>query len=168
MCKIWQCETIHILTWESMRECMHILRCVCVQIYIEHGNLETRKTLTTSQFRCETFLLPLSLKVLRHKERDTHSFYSGFSICPPSRAVPAARKFVSPLRAPKVDPSRLVSSFQLNELTFSKPPKSSARFRCVTSPAFWCPVTHLGYCNILSDTPASPAHAREHLRLCCT
>ena len=27
-------------------------------------------------------LLPLSLKVLRHKERDTHSFYSGFFICP--------------------------------------------------------------------------------------
>ena len=41
------------------------------------------------------FLLPFSLKVLRHKERDTHSFYSGFSICPPpSRAVPVARKFV--------------------------------------------------------------------------
>ena len=29
------------------------------------------------------FLLPLSLKVLLHKERDRHSFYSGFSICPP-------------------------------------------------------------------------------------
>ena len=36
------------------------------------------------------FLLPLSLKVLQHKERDTHSFYSGFFICPPpSRATPA-------------------------------------------------------------------------------
>ena len=28
------------------------------------------------------FLLPLSLKVLQCKERDTHSFYSGFFICP--------------------------------------------------------------------------------------
>ena len=37
----------------------------------------------------QNFLLPLSLKVLRHKERDTHSFYSGFSICPPSHAIPA-------------------------------------------------------------------------------
>ena len=35
------------------------------------------------------FLLLLSLKVLWHKERDTHSFYSGFFICPlpPSRAT---------------------------------------------------------------------------------
>ena len=33
------------------------------------------------------FLLPLSLKVLRHKEWDTHSFYSGFSICPPPSRV---------------------------------------------------------------------------------
>ena len=49
-------------------------------IYIEHRNPETRKTLTT-------FSLPLSLKVLRHKERDTQSFYSGFLICPPLRLV---------------------------------------------------------------------------------
>ncbi len=48
-----------------------------VYIYIEHRNLETRKV------QVRNFLLPLSLKVLRHKEGDTHSFYSGFSICPP-------------------------------------------------------------------------------------
>ena len=33
-------------------------------------------------FQVRNFLLPLSLKVLRHKERNTHSFYSGFFICP--------------------------------------------------------------------------------------
>ena len=60
------------------------------------------------------FLLPLSLKVLRYKEKDTHSFYSGFFICPPSRAAPVARKFVLPQRAPKVNPSRSVFSSQLN------------------------------------------------------
>ena len=44
---------------------------------------ESRNTKnTTSEFRYETFYYLLSLKVLRHKERDTHSFYSGFSICP--------------------------------------------------------------------------------------
>ncbi len=68
------------------------------------------------------------------KERDTHSFYSGFFICPhPSRATSVVRKFVWPLRAPKVDPSRSVSSSQLNKLTISNLPKSSARFRCITS-----------------------------------
>ena len=39
----------------------------------------------------QNFLLPLSLKVLQHKERDTHSFYSGFSICPPNMCAPVAR-----------------------------------------------------------------------------
>ena len=34
---------------------------------------------TTSLFRYKTFYYLLSLKVLRHKERDTHSFYSSFS-----------------------------------------------------------------------------------------
>ena len=77
-------------------------------------------------------LLPLSLKVLWHKERDTHSFYSGFSICPSSHAAPVARKFVWPLRALKVDPSRLVSSSQLNYF-FKIPQILRARFRCMTS-----------------------------------
>ena len=92
-------------------ECLYIY----IYIYIEHGNHETRKTRNDFLVQVRNFLLPLNLKVLRHKERDTHSFYSGFSICPPttSRAAPVARKFVSPLRAPKVDPSRLESSSQL-------------------------------------------------------
>ena len=59
------------------------------------------------------FLLPLSLKVLRHKERDTHSIYSGFSICTPSsRAIPAQGLG----EQAKVDPSRSVSGSQLNWL----------------------------------------------------
>ena len=57
-----------------------------------HRTYESRNTKNTYDFlvqvRC--FLLPLSLKVLRQKERDTHSFYSGFSICPrPTRAHPS-------------------------------------------------------------------------------
>ena len=39
--------------------------------------------------QARNFLLPLSLKVLRHKERDAPSFYSGFSICSPTRAHPS-------------------------------------------------------------------------------
>ena len=40
------------------------------------------------------FLLPLSLKVFRHNEREAQSFYAGFSICPTlSRAAPAMHKF---------------------------------------------------------------------------
>ena len=61
-------------------------------IYIyntEYRNLEIRKTRNNFSVQVRNFLLPLSLKVLRHKERDTHSFYSGFFICPLSHATPA-------------------------------------------------------------------------------
>ena len=59
----------------------------CSYIYniyhIEHRNLETQKNIYDFFVQVRNFLLPLSLKVLRHKERDTHSFYSGFFICTP-------------------------------------------------------------------------------------
>ena len=95
-------------------------------IYIEHRNPETRKHLTISSFRYETFYY-LWVKGFDIRKRDTHSFYSGLSICPPSRAAPVARKIVWPLRTTKIDPSPSVSSSQLNWLFFSKSPKSSAR-----------------------------------------
>ena len=47
------------------------------------------------------FLLPLILKVPRRKERDTHSFYSGFSICPTNKCAPVGR----PPRASESQPS---------------------------------------------------------------
>ena len=91
---------------------------VHICIYIKHRNLETRKTLTTSQFRYESFLLRLILKVFRHKEREAQSFYSGLFICPhPSRATPAQG-----LREQaKVNPSRSVSN--LNSTNFLQIPK---------------------------------------------
>ena len=98
-------------------------------IHRTYRNLETRKTLTTSQFMYETFLLPLSLKVLRHKERDTHSFYSGFSICPRPNTCGTRHKghwpgFGEHARANGLLPRQNLTP--LNLLTFSKSPKSSA------------------------------------------
>ena len=65
----------------------------CSFIYnIEHRSSETRKRCNDFLVQVRNLLLPLSLKVLRHKERDTHSFSSGFSIyAPPSRAAPVER-----------------------------------------------------------------------------
>ena len=133
-----------------------------------HKTQESRTRKTFDDFLVQArnfFLLPLSLKVLRHKERDTHSFYFVFFICPPSRAAPVARKFVWPLLAPKVDSSRSVSSSQLYRL-YSKFSKSSARFRYVTSFALSSPVSYLGYCDIsvTRDTSTPRARACEHLR----
>ena len=122
---------------------------------------ESRNTKNTYDFfvQLRNFLLPLSLKVLRHEERYTHSFYSGFFICPPSsRAAPAQG-----LREQaKVNPSRSVSSSQLNYLS-SKFPKSSARFQCVTSFALASPVSYLGlWWHLWVTRPLRPL-AREHL-----
>ena len=56
-------------------------------IKIEHRNLETRKTRNDFFVQVRKFLLPLSLKVLRHKEGEAQSFYSGFFISTPRQHV---------------------------------------------------------------------------------
>ena len=110
-----------------------------MSIKIEHRNLETRKTLTTSQFRYET-LLPLSLKVLRHKERDAHSFYSGLFICPPPLSCDTSPR---PPQASESQPSSPEAGLISTNWLFQNLQKSSARFRCVTSFALACSVSHL-------------------------
>ena len=134
---------------------------IYIYIYIEHRVSKHEKHDFLVQVR--NFLLPLSLKVLRQKERDTHSLYSGLVIRPPSRAAPVACKFVWPLRAPKVNPSRPVSS--LNSTKFlqnsQNPPRASVAWRhshLLTPFPIWAIVTSL------SDTSAPPARLREHLR----
>ena len=88
-----------------------------MSIKIEHRNLKIRKTRNDFLVQVRKLLLPLSLKVFRHKEREAQSFYSGFFICPPSRGTPAQG-----LRdQAKVNPSRPVSS--LNSTNFLEIPK---------------------------------------------
>ena len=114
---------------------------IYIYIYIEHRNLETRKTLTTSQFRYETFYYPLNLKVFRHKEREAQSFYSGFFICPPPISCDTCPR---PPRASESQPSSSEAGLNSTNWLFQNLPKSSARFRCVTSFALARPVSHLG------------------------
>ena len=104
--------------------------------------------------------ITLSLKVLRHKERDTHSFYSGFFIWLPSRATPAQG-----LREQaKVNPSRSVSSLNSTNWLFQNLPKSCPRFRCVTSFALASSVSHLGLLWYLWVARLLRPRAREHMR----
>ena len=114
--------------------------------HIEHRNLEIRKHVTTSLFRYETFFYYFWVKGFNIR-RETQSFYAGFFICPLSRAAPMARKFVSPQRAPKVEPPRSASSF--NSLTFFKfppnPPRASGAWR---HPHFVTRFIISGYCDI--------------------
>ena len=123
-----------------------------MSLKIQHRNLEIRKT--RNDFSVQV-LLPLSLKVLRHKERDTISLSWLFHLThPPSRVTPA-EGLCKQAKTNRLPP-RQVSS----QPTLFKFPKSSARFRCVTSfalasPRFpsWTIVTSL------SDTSALPARA---------
>ena len=80
-----------------------------------HRTQESWNTKNTFDFlvQVRNFFITFQLKVLRHKERDTHSFYSGFSICsPPIRAAPATR----PLRANESYPSSLDRKTQLFQI----------------------------------------------------
>ena len=101
-----------------------------IYIYRERAQ-ESRNTENTYDFFVQVlnFLLPLSLKVLRHKESESQSFYASFFICFPLhllRHLPKAS--VSKRKA-----TLLVRCLVSTILTFSKSPKSSARFRCVMS-----------------------------------
>ena len=107
---------------------------------IEHRNLEIRKTLATSLFRYETFYYLLSLKVLRHKERDTHSFYSGFFICTPPPFV----RHLPKASASKRKATLLVRCPVLNSTNFLQIPKILRALPVRDVIAFVSSVSHLG------------------------
>ena len=115
----------------------------CSYIYntyhIEHRSLEIRKTRYDFSVQVRNFLLPLSLKVFRQKEREAQSFYSDFFISPPPPYV------WHPLQRSRdlAKANRLLLRQVSTLLTFFKFPKSSARFRCVTSFALASPISHL-------------------------
>ena len=47
--------------------------------------------------------ITFELKVIRHEERETQSFYADFSICPKLRVAPICKLLVYPRQAPKVN-----------------------------------------------------------------
>ena len=111
---------------------VHIYIYIYIYIYITQNiGISKFEKYVTTLFRYKTFLLPLSLKVLRHKEREVQFFYSGFFICPPSQHV-----WHPPQRSPRASENQLSSPeaglISTNWL-FQNLPKFSARFRCVTS-----------------------------------
>ena len=100
-----------------------------LHISIEHRISKFEKHVTTSQFRYETFYY-LWVKGFDIRKRDTHSFYSGFFICPPPNTCGTRHKGLREQAKTNRLPSRPVSS-QL--WLFQNLPKSSAHFRCVAS-----------------------------------
>ena len=102
-----------------------------IHTYIEHRNLETRKTLDDFFVQVRNFLLPLSLKVLQHNERSTIFLYWLFHLPPPTRVAPATKVSASKRKPTVFSRGR----FHLNYTNWllQNLPKSSACFRCVTS-----------------------------------
>ena len=118
-----------------------------------HRTYESRNTKNSYDFLVPVgnFLLPMSLKVLRHKERDTHSFYSGFFI--PPHLVRTRRKASASKRRSTVfsrGRSQLNWLFQISQ----NPPHASRVWHHPHSVApfpIWAIVTSL------SNTSAPPA-----------
>ena len=144
-----------------------------------HIYIESRNTKNTYEFlvQVRNFLLPLSLKVLRHKERDTQYTFFLFWLFhlppPPSRATPPLPPSSPPSRATpaqglreQAKANRLLPRQDSTPLTdfFKIPQKSSARFRCATSFALPSPFSHLGLLWNFWVTRPLRACAREHLR----
>ena len=111
---------------------------------IEHRNLETRKTLDDFFVQVRNFLLPLSLRVLRHKEREAQSFYSVFFHVPPPNLVRPLPKASASKRKSTLLFRCLVSTLQLSSNS-QNPPRASGA---------WChshsvtPFSISGYCDI--------------------
>ena len=122
---------------------MRNVRGMFIRIYIEHRNLEIRKTRNDFSVQVQNFLLPLSLNGFWHKERGTNFLFWLFHL-PPSRATPAQG-----LREQaKVNPPCPVCS--LNSLTFffkisQNPPHASGAW-CHSHSVTPFPIS--GYCDI--------------------
>ena len=113
-----------------------------LHIYIEHRNLEIRKTRNDFFVQVRNFLLPLSLKVFRHKEREVKSFYTGVFICPAPNTCGTRHKGLREQAKTNRFPPRQVSSQLTDFFKISQnPPRASGA---------WChshslaPVSHLG------------------------
>ena len=124
-----------------------------MSVKIKHRNLEIRKTHNDFFVQVLNFLFPLSLKVLRHKERDTHSFYSGF---PPPHFV----RHLPKASASKRKSTLLVRCAVLKSTNFLQnfpnPPRASSAWRhshLLAPFPIWAIVTSL------SDTSARRTRA---------
>ena len=123
---------------------------------------ESRNSKKRNDFSVQVrnFLLPLSLKVLQHQEREAQSFYAGFFICPPPHLVRHQPKASASKRKPIVFPLRQVSSQLTDFFKISQNPlRASGAWRhshCLT------PFPMSGSCDI-SEWYVRSARAREHL-----
>ena len=90
------------------------------------GEIRNPKYTTFTKLVQVRNFMTFELKVIRHEERETQSFYTDcFYICPKPRAAHCLQTTGLASAGPESQPSR--SDAELNSLLFLKSPKSSAR-----------------------------------------
>ena len=118
-------------------------RTYSVHIY-RHRTLGSQNTKNTYDFFVQVgnLLLHFSLKGLRHKERDTHSFYSGFSVClPPPISCDTCPR---PPRASESQPSSPEAGLNSTHWLFQNPPHPQRALPVQD-------VIHINWSTFLSD-----------------
>ena len=132
----------HVASLHNTRMCEIDIECSYSYIYIEYRNPETQKTRNCTKLVQVRTLLPLSLMVFRHEERETQSFYADcfyiVSSQPNQRAAPVAHKVVAQLW-------KSTFFFRGESSTNCFFSNLSPRFRCVTSPKYPGPNSYLGF-----------------------
>ena len=149
------CYILIIRICKTYIECSYIY--IYIYIYIEHRNPETRKTLTTSQFRYETFYYLWVKRFFDIRKRETQSFYDDFSICPKPRVTPDAK----PRWASESQPSSSEAGTQLSDFSQISAHASGAWRH---SHPWSYPLSGIFIATSLNDTSAP--RAGEHLRSC--
>ena len=104
-----------------------------LHIYIEHRISKLEKRVTTSLFRYETFYY-LWVKGFDERKRHSLSILAFSSSLSPNTKVSASKR----------KPTVLFGVQFSTHWLFQNLPKSSLRFRCVTSLALCNPISHLG------------------------
>ena len=103
--------------------------------------------------------ITFELKVIRHKERETQSFYADcFYICPKPREAPHLQTTGLASAGPESQPSRSDAGTQLS--AFSQIPQIlSQRFQCMTSFTPPGPISYLEFYFDICEWRIFPASA---------
>ena len=124
-----------------------------------HRTQESRNTKNTYDFlvQVRNILLPLSLKVFRHKERDTIFIYWLFPLPTANTCAPCGKALESKRKSSffgqQVSTNWLFSNF-------------SPHFRCVTSLTSLVQSTIWDFYGDICERHVHSTRAREHLRSC--
>ena len=130
--------------------------------HIEHRNLEIRKTRNDFFVQIRNFLLLLSLKVFRPKEREVQSFYSGFFISPhPNTCGTRHKDLREQAKTNRLPPRQVLSQLTDFFKISQNPPRASGAWGSFLLASFRFPSGLLWHLWV-----TRPLHLRVREHLC--